>query len=60
MSADLTYSQLERETAKAARLATKAAKRAAFLAALQEKRRAPPSELVATFRHRRQTAIYIF
>ena len=35
MSADLTYSQLERETAKAARLATKAAKRAAFLAALQ-------------------------
>ena len=35
MSAHLTYSQLERETAKAARLATKAAKRAAFLAALQ-------------------------
>ena len=46
MSANITYSQLEREACKAAKLAKCAAQRAACLAALQEKRRGPPSELV--------------
>ena len=42
----VTYSQLDREARKAAKLAHCAAERAAFLAALTEKRRAPPSELM--------------
>ena len=46
MSANITYSQLEREACKAAKLAKCVAQRATCLAALQEKRRGPPSELV--------------
>ena len=42
----VTYSQLDREARKAAKLAQCAAQRGACLAALTEKRRAPPSELV--------------
>ena len=38
----VTYSQLDREARKAAKLAQCAAERATFLAALTEKRRAPP------------------
>ena len=39
----VTYSQLDREARKAAKLAHCAAERATFLVALTEKRHAPPS-----------------